>query len=92
MGTPRDAVDGKTLRGARQPQGRPAHLLAAMDHATGAVLAQRQVDGAPEEVTGFQPLLADLDLAGSGWRGRGVVQPSVCLANRTVCSRSKRRT
>jgi hypothetical protein len=53
---------------------------------TGAVLAQRQVDGAPEEVTGFQPLLADLDLAGSGWRGRGVVQPSVCLANRTVCS------
>jgi predicted transposase YbfD/YdcC len=33
-----------------------------MDHATGAVLAQRQVDGAPEEVTGFRPLLADLDL------------------------------
>jgi predicted transposase YbfD/YdcC len=58
------AIDGKTLRGATQPQDRPAHLLAAMDHATGAVLAQRQVDGAPEEVTGFQPLLADLDLAG----------------------------
>jgi predicted transposase YbfD/YdcC len=28
------------------------------------VLAQRQVDGAPGEVPAFQPLLADLDLAG----------------------------
>ena len=56
------AVDGKTLRGAARSAGRPVHLLAAMDHATGAVLAQRQVDGAPEEVTGFRPLLADLDL------------------------------
>jgi predicted transposase YbfD/YdcC len=58
------AVDGKTLRGARRPGGRPVHLLAAMDHTTGVVLAQRQVDGAPEEVTGFRPLLADLDLTG----------------------------
>ena len=41
------------------------HLLAAMDHATRAVLAQRQVDGAPGEVPAFQPLLADLDLAGA---------------------------
>jgi hypothetical protein len=40
------------------------HLLAAMDHATRAVLAQRQVGGAPEEVPGFWPLLAPLELAG----------------------------
>ena len=40
------------------------HLLAAMDHATRAVLAQRQVDGAPGEVPAFQPLLDGLDLAG----------------------------
>jgi DDE_Tnp_1-associated len=41
------AVDGKTLRGARRAaDGRQVHLLAAMDHATRAVLAQRQVDGA----------------------------------------------
>jgi predicted transposase YbfD/YdcC len=59
------AVDGKTLRGARRAaDGRQAHLLAAMDHATRAVLAQRQVDGAPGEVPAFRPLLADLDLAG----------------------------
>jgi predicted transposase YbfD/YdcC len=59
------AVDGKTLRGAHPPDGdgRPVHLLAAMDHATRAVLAQRQVGGAPEEVPGFGPLLAGLDLA-----------------------------
>jgi predicted transposase YbfD/YdcC len=60
------AVDGKTLRGARRgPDGRQAHLLAAMEHATRAVLAQRQVDGAPGEVPAFAPLLADLDLAGA---------------------------
>ena len=60
------AVDGKTLRGARRaPDGRQAHLLAAMDHATRAVLTQRQVDGAPGEVPAFVPLLADLDLVGT---------------------------
>jgi DDE_Tnp_1-associated len=57
------AVDGKCLRGARTPaaagdgdgDGRPVHLLACMDHATRAVLAQTQVGGAPEEVPAFQP-------------------------------------
>jgi len=29
------------------------------------VLAQRQIDGAPGEVPGFQPLLAALELAGT---------------------------
>ena len=61
------AVDGKTLRGARATasDGRPVHLLAAMDHATRAVLAQQQVGGAPEEVPAFAPLLTTLDLAGT---------------------------
>ncbi len=65
------AVDGKTLRGARAPTPggngyhRPVHLLACMDHATRAVLAQRQVGGAPEEVGAFAPLLDGLDLAGT---------------------------
>jgi hypothetical protein len=57
------AVDGKTLRGAKRSDARQVHLLAAMDHATRAVLAQRHVDGAPGEVPAFQPLLAGLDLA-----------------------------
>jgi predicted transposase YbfD/YdcC len=58
------AVDGKTLRGARC-DGRQVHLLAAMDHATRAVLAQRHVEGAPGEVPGLAALLANLDLAGA---------------------------
>jgi predicted transposase YbfD/YdcC len=58
------AVDGKTLRGATGAQGRQVHLLAAMDHTSRAVLAQRQVDGAPGEVPAFAPLLAGLDLTG----------------------------
>jgi hypothetical protein len=60
------AVDGKTLRGALGAggDGRPVHLLAAMDHASRAVLAQRQVGGAPKEVPAFAPLLAPLDLTG----------------------------
>jgi predicted transposase YbfD/YdcC len=57
------AVDGKTLRGSAH-HGHQVHLLAALDHHDGAVLAQRQVDGAPGEVPAFQPLLAGLDLAG----------------------------
>jgi len=57
------AVDGKTLRGSGA-QGRQVHLLACMDHATRAVLAQRHVDGAPGEVPGLRPLVAGLDLAG----------------------------
>jgi hypothetical protein len=63
------AVDGKRLRGARSPaidgDGRPVHLLACMDHATRAVLAQCQVGGAPEEVPAFAPLLAPIDLDGT---------------------------
>jgi predicted transposase YbfD/YdcC len=63
------AVDGKTVGGARTQtlggDGRPVHLLAAMDHTSRAVLAQHQVGGAPEEVPAFQPLLDPLDLAGA---------------------------
>jgi predicted transposase YbfD/YdcC len=60
------AVDGKTLRGAHPAgaDGRPPHLLAAMDHTSRQVLAQRQVAGAPEEVPAFAPLLGPLDLTG----------------------------
>ncbi len=58
------AVDGKTLRGARR-DGRQVHLLSAMEHTSRVALAQHQVDGAPGEVPGFQPLLAGLELTGA---------------------------
>ena len=57
-------VDGKTLRGARR-DGRQVHLLSAMEHASRVVLTQHQVDGAPGEVPGFQPLLEPLELTGA---------------------------
>jgi predicted transposase YbfD/YdcC len=58
------AVDGKTLRGSGRP-GDQAHLLAALDQYTGTVVAQTSVDGKTNEITRFQPLLADLDLTGA---------------------------
>jgi predicted transposase YbfD/YdcC len=60
------AVDGKTLRGAAKAKGRKIHLLAALDHTTGLVLAQRDVGEKTGETTCFQPLLDTLtDLAGT---------------------------
>jgi hypothetical protein len=56
------AVDGKTLRGSGHHGHGLVHLLAAMDHATGAVLAQTEVDHTTNEITRFQPLLERLDL------------------------------
>jgi predicted transposase YbfD/YdcC len=38
------------------------HLLAAMDHATAAVLAQADVDHTTNEIARFRPLLERLDL------------------------------
>jgi predicted transposase YbfD/YdcC len=55
------AVDGKTLRGSGAP-GAQVHLLAALDHASGAVLAQARVQGKSNEISAFQPLLERVDL------------------------------
>ncbi len=55
------AVDGKTVRGAVQPDGRAVHLLAAMT-SDGAVIAQREVGHKTNEITQVRPLLDALDL------------------------------
>jgi hypothetical protein len=44
------AVDGKTLRGSGPARGQ-RHLLAAMDHHTGVVCGQVDVDGKTNEIT-----------------------------------------
>ncbi len=59
------AVDGKSVRGAVGEDGRAVHLLAAMVHREGAVIAQREVDHKTNEITVFRPLLEGLDLAGA---------------------------
>jgi len=58
------AVDGKTLRGAVDTDGRRVHLLAALHQQQSTVLAQRRVDGKSNEITGFRPLLEEVDLEG----------------------------
>jgi DDE_Tnp_1-associated/Transposase DDE domain len=58
------AVDGKTLRGARQADGRQVQLFAALAHGSGTVLAQREVPHDTNEITQFQPLLEEVDLEG----------------------------
>ncbi|GAA4199930.1 ISAs1 family transposase [Microbispora amethystogenes] len=65
-GTPRRAfaVDGKSLRGARSGGGEAVHLLSVVDHATGAVVAQTDVNGKTNEITRFRPLLNSVDLTG----------------------------
>lgn len=60
------AVDGKTLRGTCGRDGTGGvHLLAAMTHQTGAVVAQAQVEDKTSEIAWFAPLLDQIDLAGA---------------------------
>ncbi|WTL37337.1 ISAs1 family transposase [Streptomyces brevispora] len=59
------AVDGKSLRGAAKAKGRTIHLLAALEHTTGLVLAQLDVGEKTNEIICFQPLLNTVaELAG----------------------------
>ncbi|MGW4881416.1 ISAs1 family transposase [Streptomyces sp. NPDC004262] len=59
------AVDGKSLRGAAKSRGRKIHLLVAVEHTTGLVLAQLDVGERTGETSRFQPLLDTFaDLAG----------------------------
>nr|WP_240001033.1 MULTISPECIES: hypothetical protein [unclassified Streptomyces] len=51
------SVDGKSLHGAAKAPGRRTHLLAAVEHTTGLLLAQLDVGEKTGEVTCFQPLL-----------------------------------
>jgi len=58
------ALDGKTMRGSGDGQTPARHLLSAVVHGTGAVLAQRAVDAKTNEITQVEPLLEDLELDG----------------------------
>ena len=72
------AIDGKTLRGSRDgdsrsTQGRAeagggrknaVHLLSAIVHGSGTVVAQVPVDVKTNEITQVKPLLENLDIAG----------------------------
>src|ERR1700689_3455640 len=59
------AVDGKTLRGSGTAAVPARHLLAALDHGTGAVLGQTGVAAKTNEIPMFAALLDRIDLAGA---------------------------
>ncbi|MDJ0315356.1 ISAs1 family transposase [Arthrobacter sp. H35-D1] len=48
------AIDGKEVRGAKNGGGTRVHLLAAIDHATGAVLVQENVSEKHNEIRLFR--------------------------------------
>jgi hypothetical protein len=58
------AVDGKTLRGARRPDGSQPHLLSAFLHQQGVTVAQREVGEKTNEIPELPRLLRPLDIAG----------------------------
>lgn len=55
-------VDGKTVRGARNPDGSQVHLLAALAGRQGAVAGQVEVGAKTNEIPMIIPLLDGLDL------------------------------
>jgi predicted transposase YbfD/YdcC len=50
------ALDGKTVRGAKDAEGNQLHLFAALVHGQATVIAQHPVDSTTNEITGFIPL------------------------------------
>ena len=58
------AIDGKTLRGSRQPTVPAIHLLSALGHEVGLVLAEVPVAAETDEVGALPALLAALVLEG----------------------------
>lgn len=60
------AVDGKSVRGTfARTGGAGVHLLAALSHTQGIVVGQQQVVTGTSEIAWFQPLLDQVELAGT---------------------------
>ena len=56
------AVDGKVLCGSFGKDKKQVHLLSALLHQERIVVAQRKVQDKSNEITGFRPLLENIDL------------------------------
>lgn len=59
------AVDGKTLKGAKDSSGKQVQLLSAFLCDPGVVISQRKIDSKTNEIPEIKPLLARLKIAGS---------------------------
>jgi hypothetical protein len=56
------AIDGKTARGSGDGEHKPFHLVSAVVHGSGLVVAQQRVDDKTNEITSVEPLFAGLDI------------------------------
>lgn len=59
------ALDGKTLRGSRDGETKAVHLVSAVLHRDGMVVAQQRVADKTNEITSVEPVVATLPLAGA---------------------------
>ena len=59
------AIDGKTVRGSADGEQSALHLLSAVVHGSGVVVAQTRVDSKTNEITQVKPLLENLDIEGA---------------------------
>lgn len=59
------ALDGKTVRGSGDGGKSALHLLSAIVHGSGAVVAQVAVESKTNEITQVEPLLDGLDIRGA---------------------------
>jgi predicted transposase YbfD/YdcC len=59
------AIDGKTVRGSGDGDKAALHLLSAIVHGSGAVVAQAAVESKTNEITKVEPLLHGLEITGA---------------------------
>jgi hypothetical protein len=59
------AIDGKTLRGSQKGKGKQVHLVSAVLHNNGEILAQTQVPEKTNEIKAVEPTLSDLNIEGA---------------------------
>jgi len=58
------AVDGKTVKKAKNKDGQALHLVSAVTHESIRLVAQRPVDEKSNEITALRPMLQDVPLDG----------------------------
>lgn len=59
------AIDGKTLRGSHHGSQKGIHLLSAVIHKEGVVIAQEEVGEKTNEIKHVKPLLKNIDIEGA---------------------------
>lgn len=85
------ALEGKRLRRSGSATTSPRHVLGAVGHAHGVVLAQRETPGKASEISEFAPCWRPLTSSMRWSRGRpympSAVTPTISpTAGRTICS------